>query len=306
MANALGTLNGALILQEALRLTFVKFPPLKTIALGFRELNGKVDDALLNQTVYTRTRVVPTPQPWGSAANNADTTDVPCTLTAQTQLMFTFTTTDYNSTNRNLIAEQAEPIAIGLAKYIISKAGSLWTIGNYNTIAKLVLASGWDYDNTDLVLKGKLDTAGVPDMDRFFAYNSPIEIARLQDQFIVANLYNTANALAIRDGKLPTVAGLAQAPYYNINADSGGLTVIGAAGTPDATVYAARAPKDPESIMPGVRFPGVTSFIEDPLTGFRCMAQQWIGTDNSCNTRLAWLEGYAVGNTNNLVLLTNA
>ncbi len=224
-------------------------------------------------------------------------------------MLVSFTTSQYNSTDRNLIAEQAEPIAISLAKYITAQASSLWTIGNYATIAKLVLASGWGYANTDLVLKGKLDTAAVPDLgDRFFAYNSAIEVARLDDPLIVAALNNPANEEAIKTGRLPQVAGLRQAPYYGINADSGGLTVIGAAGTPDATCYAMRAPKDPEEVFgpDGPKFPGVLGYITEPISGCRVMVEQWIDTELGLNTRLHWLEGYAVGNANNLVLLTNA
>jgi hypothetical protein len=305
MSNSLGSLSGVLILQRALRLTFLKFPALNILSLGFRELDGAVDNALLNQQVVTRTRQVASVTSFGSAASAVTTTDVPVTLTNIQQVLQNFTTSDYNSTNRDLIEEQAEPIAVGIAQHIVASAAAFWTPTNYPVISKLIVASGWGYVNTDLALKAKLEVAGVPDMgDRFFAYNSPVETARLADPLIVSALNNPANQFAIRDGKLPQVAGLRQAPFYGIPSNS--VNLVGVAGTPDATAYAARAPKNPEELLPGARFPGVLGYVTDPVTGFRVMVNQWIDTQLGLNNRIVWIEGYAVGNPNNLALLTTA
>ena len=302
MANTLGSVNGALIIQRALELAFLKYPGMRMISLGMRDLDGEVDEALLNQSVITRTRSVATVGNFGDAATNVTTVDVPVVLSAAKQILHTFSTTDYNSTNRNLIEEQAEPIAVAISQWIVGQAGALWTIAN--GYRHTVVANAWGYVNTDLVMKASLDTNGVPDMARFFAYNSAVEVARLADPLIVAALNNPSNGDAIRLGRLPQVAGLAQAPFYGIPGN--GINLVGAAGTPDATVYAARAPKNPEDVFPGPKFPGTTGFVEDPNSGFRLLVQQWIGTDNSLNNRFGWLEGYAKGNTNNLTLLTTA
>lgn len=303
MANSLGSLSGTLIIQRALRLTFLKFPALNILSLGFRNLDGQVDDANLNQEVVTRTRQVATVTAFGSAASAVTTTDVPVTLTNIQQVLQNFTTSDYNSTNRDLIEEQAEPMAVGIAQHIVQSASAFWTPANYPVISKLVVASGWGYVNTDLQLKSKLDLAGVPDMgERFFAYNSPVETSRLGDPLIVSALNNPSNGDAIKMGKLPQVAGLRQAPFYGIPAN--GSNLVGVAGTPDATAYAARAPKNPEELLPGAKFPGVIGYVEDPVTGFRVMVNQWIDTQLGLNNRIVWIEGYAVGNPNNLALLT--
>jgi hypothetical protein len=306
MANSLGTLSGTLVLQEALRLTFRKLIPLGLISLGFKNLQGQVEQMQLGQTAVTRVRQVATVNAFGSAAGNSTTADVPCELTNHQQVYVQFLTTDYESTNRDLIREQAEPMAVSITQHILASATSLWTPTNYAVISKLVVASGWTRANTSLPLKGKLDLAGVPDMgDRFFVFNSPVELAILGDQMVVANLYNINNNSAITDGVLPKVDNFKMAPYYDIPGNT--VNLIGAAGTPDATVYAARPPKNPEGLMPGVPYPGAIGYITDPFSGFSVMVNQWIDqTTRALNTRLDWLEGYAVGNPNNLALLTTA
>lgn len=302
-ANALGTLSGELILQRALTLTFLKFPSLKLISMGFRELDGRVDNALLNQNVKTRLLSAATVNPFGTGPSDVTTTDVTVTLNQQKEIHHQFTQAQYNATDRNLVDEQAMPIAIALAKHIVASVAALWTNANY--ASKITVASAWSYLNTLLALKGSLDGKGVPEEGRFFVHNSPVELALLDDPLVVAQQNNPMNANAIATGKLPAVAGLQLAPFYGIPAN--GESLVGFAGTPDASAYAARAPKNPEEMLPGAKFPGILNYVEDPLTGFRVMVNQWVNPDTlAVNNRLSWLQGYAVGNANNGTRLVTA
>jgi hypothetical protein len=304
-ANALGQLAGNLILQEALQLTFATRPELKMISFGFQDLDGKVENAKLGQTVYTRTRSIPAVQDFGSASTDAVTTDVPITLSQFKQVQCSFTAAQYNSTDRDLIREQAEPIATAIQNHIIDSVASLWNTTNYSKkfVSSTYTRAGFTLPLTQ-AMDGTSDATAIPQGDRYAVLSSPY-YGLLADPIIVAALNNPANAEAIRTGKLPQVDGLQLGKYPTL-ADLGTVHRIGFAGTPDATVYAARAPKNPEEVSQGAKFPGVIDFIEDSKTGFRLMVNEWIGSDLSVNYRLCWLQGYAVGNANNGVVLTSA
>lgn len=301
--NSLGTLSGELILQRALTLCFLKRPALAMISMGFKELDGRVENALLGQNVKTRLRTEATVNDFGTGPSAVTTSDVTISLTGKKEIHHRFSLAEVNQTDRNLIDEQAEPIAVALANHIIDSVAALWTNANYSN--KATVASAWSYVNTVLALKGKLDVAKCPDSNRFFTMSSAVELALLDDSLIVAALNNPMNANAIATGKLPATAGLQLAPYYALPDNSENL--VGFAGTPDASAYAARAPKNPEEALPGAKFPGILNYVEDPRTGFRVMVNQWIDPDTlDINNRLVWFEGYAVGNPANGCRLVTA
>jgi len=302
-SNSLGTLSGALILQKALQLTFTQRPLLKTIAMGFRELDGRVDNALLGQSVKSRILSTLTVNAFGTGAQNVTDTDVPISLTDHKEIHVAFTPAEYNSTDRDLLTETAQPIAVTLANSIIDTIAALWLNAAYAN--KVTVASGWDYDNTLRALKKKLDDAGVPVEKRFFIPNSAVYDSLLGDSMIVTALNNPANAEAIRTGVLPEVMGLGITQYNQL--PDNGENLVGVAGVPDATIFVARAPKNPEDMAGGLKFPGVLNYVEDPVTGFRVMVNQWINPDTlAINNRISWLQGFAKGNPNNLVRLVTS
>ena len=291
MANSLGTLNGALILQRALTLTFTYRPLLKMISKGFKELDGKVDNALQGQSVISRIKSVQAVNPFGTGAGNVSDTDVSVTLAAQKEVHVAFTAGQYNATDRDLIEEAAEPIAVAIANHIVDSVASYWTSSNFSTS---VTPSAYTYSGLMLNLLSQLDTNGVPQENRFAVLNSTAYASLLADPIIVAALNNPLNGDAIAKGKLPEVAGfqLDKYPSYSSTGASG----VGFAGHPESTVYVARAPKNPTEVLGNVPFPGLIDYIEDPVTGFRVMVNQWIDQNTlTVNNRLTWLEGYAVG-----------
>lgn len=302
LQNTLGTLSGELILQRALQLCFLKRPALRMISMGFKELDGRVENALLGQNVKARLRTEATVNDFGTGPSDVTTTDVTLTLSATKEIYHQFSLAEVNQTDRNLIDEQAEPIAVALGNHIVDAVAGLWTNANYAN--KATVASAWSYVNTVLALKGKLDVAKTPDSNRFFTHTSAVELALLDDDNIVRALNNPMNGNAIATGKLPAVAGLQLAPYYAL--PDNGENLVGFAGTPDASAYVARAPKNPEDALPGAKFPGIIGYVEDPLTGFRVMVNQWIDSDLSINNRIVWMEGYGVGNAANGCRLVTA
>lgn len=295
MANALGTVAGALILQRALQLVFTKRPILRNIALNFRDLDTGAVEAKWNQPVYARILAIPAVQDFGAAAIDRADTDVPVTMTQFKQILQSFTPQQYSSTDRDLIDESAEPIAVAFANHMVDAVSANWTAANFPYAT--IKPGGWDYEHLNAT-RAALSGRGVPDgQRRFFSADLQVYQAFLQDTLIVAALNNPNNAGAIMSGKLPQVAGFGIDEYPDIP-NVGNL--VGFAGTPDSVVYAQRVPKNPNELMPGVQFPGNLAIITDPTTGLSVMVTQWIDPSTLlANTRIIWMYGTAVGNSNN-------
>ncbi len=311
--NTLGTLATATIVQEALDLVFTMRPQLNTISLGFTDRNGS-PIAQYGQAVITRTKGLPTVGNAGDAASGTLDVDVSVTLNNFKQLRYDFTAIEYSSTNRDLIRERAEPMAISLGNYIIDQVAALWTIGNYpvrtgpdavangSTLTKTIKGAGWDY--THLVdVRGTLNKSGVPVNGRFYAGNSDVYGSMLTDLRIVGYLNNTANENAIKTGKLPNVAGFELAEYPALPTTG---HLVGFSGTRDSVVYAHRVPRDPREVIPGLPMPGNVGIVTHAGTGLSVMVVEYIDLSTmAITTKLLWMNGVAVGNANNGQLIVS-
>lgn len=306
-ANAFGTLATATIVQEALDLIFTIRPILNNVSLGFTDKNGS-PIAAFNQSVITRTLGLPVVQNAGAAATDRADVDVSVTLNQFKQLRYDFTVQEYSGTNRDLVREAAMPMATALANFMVDQIAALWTFANFPvrtgadavannaTNTKTIKAAGWDY--THLVdVRSTLNKAGVPQFKRFYAGNSDVYGSMLTDLRIVGYLNNQNNQDAISKGKLPTVANFDLAEYPSIPT-AGNLVAF--AGTPDSTVYAARVPKDPREVIPGLPIPGNLGVVTEPRTGLSVMVVEYVDLGTlTVTTKLLWMYGTAVGNKNN-------
>ena len=300
MSNSLGTLAGSLILQRALELVTSKRPLLKNITLGTQDLDGQAVEAKKGQPVITRIKSLPAVGDFGDPATAFNTTDVPVTLTAEKQIHLKFTRSEIESSDRNFIDETAGPIAEAIANYFVGQVAALWTIANFANYTNV--ASGWSYSNTLLPLKAALDTRKAGSR-RFFAHSTAVNSALLNDSLIVAESNNAANGAAIQRGELPVVAGFGLEHYTDLP-NTGNM--VGFAGTPDSTLLAVRPHRNPEDIIPGLKFPGNFGHIQDAATGLTLAVSQWIESDLSVNTRLSWIQGIAVGKAANGHILRTA
>lgn len=314
MANNFGTLATATIIQEALALVFAKRPVLNRISMGFTDHNGS-PIAQFNQPVITRTLGIPTVQNAGAAASDRADVDVPVTLNQYKQLRYDFTPQQYSGTNRDLVRESAEPMAVAMANFMVDQIATLVTPANFplrtgadavtngvqNNITKLGV--GWDY--THLVLqRAIINKAGVPNFKRFYCGNSDVYASFLNDQRIVAWLYNQANAEAIKMGQLPEVAGFGLEEYSNLPAN--GANLVGFCGSPDALVYAHRVPRDPREVIPGLPIPGNVGVVTEPRTGLSVQVVEYVDLNTlNVTTKLLWMYGLAPGNPNNLQLIAS-
>jgi hypothetical protein len=311
--NTLGTLATATIVMEALDLVFTKRPFLKNISMGFTDKNGS-PIAAYNQQVITRTLGLPTVGNFGDADSATADVDVPVTLNNFKQLSYTFTPTEYSGTNRDLIRERAEPMAVALGNYMVDAVAGLWTVANFpvrtgaDAVANnatnniTVLGAGWDYAHL-LTVRAALAKAGVPDYRRFYVGSADVYASMLSDLRIVSALNNPDNQSAIMKGELPRVSGMAIEEYPNLTT-AAGANLVGAAGTPDSTVYAARVPRDPRELLPGLPIPGNMGVVTHPKTGLSVMVLEYITMSSlAVTTKLVWMYGVAKGNVNNLQLV---
>lgn len=309
-ANTLGTLQGELILREALAMVFTKRPVLRRISMGLRDIDNGAVVANFNQVVKTRIKTIVPITDFNGAAAAVTTTDVSLTLSRFRSARVTFTPQEYSATNRDLIAEVAEPIAIGIANDIVDDIATLWTPANFpggappgdtnapgTATGKTVVAGGWNFTNTLVPVDSALADRGVTEeYGRFFAMTTAVYAGFLSDTQITAPLYNPDNQSAVMKGILPEVLGFGLMRYPGLTAASGVANLLGFAGSPGSTVWASRAPKNPEEILTNVKFPGALAILTEPVTGFSVMAMQWIETNLSVNTQMVWMSGKAVGN----------
>lgn len=303
--NTLGTLATGLVVQEALALVFTKRPMLNAITFDTRDLQGS-PVAKYNQTITTRTLGLPTVQNFGGAASATADVDVNVTINNFKELAYTFTPIEYSSTDRNLIAERAEPMAIALANYFVDTIAALWTAANFPLAAqKTTVAAAWGYVNTILVLRKAMNQRGIQDPRRFFVYNSDVEASLLGDQLIVSALNNPDNGGAIASGRLPQVGGFGLDDYPDLPAN--GINLIGFAGTPQSTVLATRVVRDPRELIPNLPYPGNMGLVTEPRTGLTVMVLEYIDQATlNLTSKLVFMHGQAVGDSKKGQLLVSA
>lgn len=309
--NTLGTLQGDVILRRALELVFTAVPELSIFAMGFKELDGSVERALLGQNVRSRTLSLATIGNFGDAPNPLVASDVSGQLRNNRQLMHMFAPAEYNATDRNLIEESARVLAASLGRGLVRNIAGGVSNANFNTTTNsiapyIAVASGWSRANTLLVLRQAIQDRGMPidALPPYFIHDSSVEAALLQDLTVVAEFNNKYNEGAIQSGKLPTISGMRNANFPLLSSVNTDGNLVGFGGTPDALMYVARAPKGPGDVIPGIPIPGIYNYITDPKTGFSVRVTQWVDmTTMNVYSRLDWLDGIEVGNPNNLVRL---
>lgn len=296
MPNVLGTTSSALILMRALELVFTKRPILSRISLDL-----KPEAVKFNQTVYSRIYSVPDVNDFGTGAEDRADTDVPVTISAFKEVHHKFTIQELSATDRNLVDESAEPIAVAIANHMVDAIAALWIAGNFANSTTELLADT-DYQ-TITALRKALSGRGAPD-NRFIAANADVYEKWLNDTTVVSALNNAGHGGAITTGMLPQVAGFDIFEYPALPA-TGNMTAF--AGSKDSAVIAARVPKDPREVLPNAPFPGNLAVITEPQTGLSVMVNEWIDPSTlDANVRLIWMYGVAKGNASNGQILKTA
>lgn len=291
-ANVLGTLSSGTILTRALQLVFTKRPMLNRISLDLTPDNVK-----LNDVVRSRIFSVPAVADFGADAAERADVDVPVTVNRWKQVKHKFTATEINSTDRQLVDESAEPIAVAIANHLVDAVAALWLPENYagETIETV---ANCDYE-TLTALRGALTLRGAPD-DRFAVVNGPVYTNLLNDP-LCNRAQKQAGSDPIADGELGGIAGFQSISEYPGCPSTSNL--IGFAGSKDCAVIASRVPKDPREVLPNAPINGnleVITLPEGPGAGFSVLAVEYIDlSDLSATVYLTWIYGVAKGNANN-------
>jgi len=285
MSNSLGTLGTALILQEALTLVFKRFPMLSMVT---RNLSAESVD--FNQNVITRLKTVPTVTNF-SADTTSDftTTDVSVPLDKFKKIKVQFTATEMNSTNRNLIQEAAEPIAVAIGKNITDAVAALYTSGNYSNATTDATPTYETVNDLRAALAGR----GIYG-DRFLLANVATYTALLNDP-LCNRQYKNGGADPTQTGELDTLLGFKYVREYADLPTTGNLTAF--AGTPDSVCLASRAPRDPRMLAADAQFPGNWGVVTDPMTGLSVAYSESINPETwTVTSQVGFMYGVAVGN----------
>lgn len=284
MANSLGTLSSSLILQEALSLIFTQRPELRLISKDLQPANAK-----LNQTVISRIYSVPSVGDFPNGIANKSDTDVSVTLNRFKQVGYEFTATELNSTDRNLIREAAQPLAVAMANSIVDSIAALYTSANF-TNATTDATPGYD---TLVNVRKALVGRGVQG-PRWGLVNPDTYASLLQDP-LCNRQYKDNGADPIADGLLPNIAGFTYLFEYPALPTTGNMT--GFFGTAESVILATRVPTDPREVLPMAPATANAEVITDPSTGFSVLAVEKVDYDNlSAKVYMAWIYGVAVGN----------
>lgn len=296
--NVLGTLSAALIIQRALELVFTKRPILNLIS---RDLSA--EPVKYNQQVISRIHSIPPVENFGTAASDRADVDVPVTINQFKQVRHKFTIQELSATDRNLVDESAEPMAVAIANHMVDAVAALWTLTNFENETVEAVADS-DYE-TMVALRKALVGRGAPET-RFAVVSDAVYAELITDARLI-NANQNPGQSTIQDGVLSNVAGFRNIFEYPALPDDDSM--IGFAGTPDSVVIASRVPKDPREVLPSAGFPGNLGVITEPKTGLSVMVVEHIDPDDlSANVKLVWMYGVAKGNVNNgqrLVHTTN-
>lgn len=298
MANTLGTITPTLVAQEALELLSAQFPLLSAFTTDFSK-----ESVLYGQTVYSRIPTVQAVQDFdttnGYVASTGTLTDVPVTINKHRHTSVAFSDQELSSTNLNLIQQFATPLAFALGNDVMASVAALFITGTYSNPAPIAGVATATRVNSILAAKKALDTAGVPQNDRFFINSPSSELELLSDASLVQSLYNVANSTA--NAGLPKTHGFGFGTYTSLPSTS---SMIAVALQKNAVVIAARAPELP-SANSSVMIPGNITNVTDPRTGLTIQIREsYDMVKAKMQVTYAIQYGVAVGSAKNAVIIT--
>jgi hypothetical protein len=305
MANALGTLASSLVAQRTLDYLKEMFPPVLRMFIDFTP-----QQVLLNQSITTRI-------PGASAAYSAvggyvapdvTDTDVPVTATNFKAASVAFTAAQMSSTNRDLVNEHAAALANSLGQDLLDQLCAIFINANYPLASLRTLEDAVNYD--DVTLRGirkKLNVRKAPALGRLGILNSDAFEALSGDD-LVTKIDTNANsqddyALApmILRARGFTIIEYPQLPANAIDLNGIFMTaggVVGAVGVP--------ADANAPGMFDNVPNVAAVEVVTDEDTGLSLLQRLHKNSNGGIQMDLAWVFGFAKGNTNCVELVTEA
>ena len=279
-ANTLGSLVGNIVSQRTLSTLVAMRPVLKDVVTDFSD-----EQIALGQTVTTRTAAMPTVQNFNQPPSDATMTDYPITLDQHKQAYFSFSATEYLSTNRNLVEEHSEVMAVALGNHLVDTLAALVT--DAFTSETTGAAATKDFSAVTTACAA-LNTAGAPDVGRAGWVNTAFAEALSNDEVMAEYLDKGSDSAYSRWRNVRGFRTITEFPSLPGNS----INLIGFFFQRNALLIAAR----PQRIPTGARYPGLLEIITEPGSGLSVVNNVWVDPNTlAMNTRLILMYGVKRG-----------
>ncbi len=303
----LGTLAGTLVTQRTLELLKFTFPSLASFTTDFT-----AEQATFNQTIMTRTIVIPDVQTYSTSAgwadSTAETTDVPVVIDHHEGVPITFNEETLASTVRRLFDEQAPAQAYALAKSMVDALYSNITDANFAGGNNIISTLGAFSRSTVIDAGIALDLAGVPSglgMRTMLLWPTFFGALEKDQAIITLAAFNKPEIITN-----PTGAGVSlvlPVESFNVvkapNLPTNDSNLVGFAGSKSALVIATRMPNDYTKFAPGASYGNVQT-VTDPDLGISVMLVQYVDHTLATGTqRISLMYGTAPGQTDAGILI---
>lgn len=291
-ANTLGTTNGTIIAQRAMRTLLAMFPMVSKIARNFNS-DGKV---LWNQTVNAHVVTAAAAAPdWAAATGYVATArtqvDVPVLVNKHIHHTYAVDDQERTSTNINLIDRFAITAAWSIGKRFYDDLFALVTAANYpNALANIGVAN---FTRDHVVDCGTaLNGRDVLPIDRFIVLNSGYAGALFKDRAVVSRDYVDGRPFVTAE--LGRIHNFDISEYSQLPANAENLS--GIAAVPEAFGIATALPE-----MPQERSGGQLTQVIDQESGLSMLMRQWYDWNLGKELRTyTMMYGVAKGVANNL------
>ena len=282
-SNSLGTLAGNLVAQRTLATLVSMRPMLKDVLADFSDEVGH-----LGQQILTRVATMPTVENFGQPPSNAVTVDYPVTLSAHKQSYFSFTSAEFLATNRNLVEEHSEGLAVAMGNHLVDAVAALIT--DAFTSETIGAANTKDFSAVTTACAA-LNSLGVPDNGRSGWVNSAFAEALSNDEVMTEHIDSESESAYSRWKNVKGFRSITEFPALPGN----GINLIGFFFHRHSLILATRVQLDPSQGL-GVPYPGKIEIVKEPTTGLSVVNNLWIDPkDLSINARIMLVYGCARG-----------
>jgi hypothetical protein len=310
-ADSLGTLSGALVLQQSLPLFKYSYPVLASLYADFSATPGR-----FNQTEDTRIITAPAVQTFDNTVgadgrpngwktvSAAQSADVPIKLDEYIGVPIVFSQATLGSTLRRPFEEQGPAAIYAIAKYYVAKMTALLTPANYNAYAAVngalvpdayasyaIALKDFSMDAID-DLEAIFDANEVPVQDRGVLLNAKYHGRLRKDPRLGLFFAAMQKPDMITEGKLPSLDGFLpyRAPWLPTTNN-----MVGFAFHKGGVVLKQRLPSDFTQAL-NVMVPGSVTTIVDPETGLSCLLVQYVNLQGGyAEWRVETMLGAGVG-----------
>ena len=283
ITNVAGTLVGDIISQRTLELVFSIRPVLRAITTDFSDEPAKV-----NQVIRTRTVGLPTIQDLGGTVSDVAEVDVPVTLNLLKEARFQLEPAEWAGTNRSLIDEHAEAMAVAIGNYLVDELAKLWD--DTYTAETLKAVAAIDYTTISAMVRA-MNIAGVPDIGRWGCVNSYVAEAFRNDELIMEHFDRNQGSGYAHWTNIEGFRDIWEFPALPNNS----VNVTAMFGSKSACVAAARLLANPENLL-GLGYPGQLSVVTEPVSGLSVLKNTYVTQANlQVGTRLILLGGVDEG-----------